>query len=61
MKRELESTGDGKSIRFSPETTEKIVWANFMKNFPQGLDRTEKYDKINKRLENKLMFMEGSP
>lgn len=51
----------GKSIRFSPETTEKIVWANFMKNFSQGLDRTEKYDKINKRLENKLMFMEGSP
>lgn len=32
-----------------------------MKNLPQGLDRTEKYDKINKQLENKLMFMEGSP
>lgn len=32
-----------------------------MKNLPQGLDRTEKYGKINKRLENKLMFMEGNP
>ena len=33
---------------------------NFLKNLPQGLDRTEKYGKINKRLEIKLMFTEGS-
>ena len=39
----------------------KITQTNFLKNFPQGLDRTEKYDKISKRLENKLMFTEGSP
>ena len=39
----------------------KITQTNFLKNFPQGLDRAEKYGKINKRLEIKLMFMEGSP